>query len=110
MAATFLSVSLTFLTWSLVNGRVVEYMVRDLCAVYAACAAVNGDSNVLDGECSKAKLRDDDAKALRQVCAAILRFADEPISIQKGSHEGAKGRAREMKERMVVCWSSDMEV
>lgn len=58
-------------------------------------AAANGDLDDLKGDCGAVRVRDDDAKALRQVCAAILRFADEPISIQTGSQDGAVGRARE---------------
>jgi hypothetical protein len=79
----------------LANARVADVMMRDLCTVCVGFVAAKGDRNNLDGECSTAKLRDDDAKALRQVCAAILRFAYEPISIQTGSREGAGGQVRE---------------
>ena len=65
-------------------------MLVDLGKVFAVCVAVKGSLDVLEGDCSNTRLRDDDVKALRQVCAAILRFADEPISIQTGSQEGAK--------------------
>ena len=69
----------------------------------AVSAAVKSDPDGLKGECETVRLRDDDAKALRQVCAAILRFADEPISIQTGSREGAEGRVRELKgEKMGI--------
>jgi hypothetical protein len=79
----------------LANVRVADVMMEDLCTVCVVSVAAKGALNNLDGECSTAKLRDDDAKALRQVCAAILRFADEPISIQTGSREGAEGQVRE---------------
>lgn len=86
------------------NARVVDEMIVDLYKVRWVFAATRGDLDDRKGECSKARLlRDDDAKALRQVCAAILKFADEPISIQKGSQEGAKMHVRELKERMVLC-------
>jgi hypothetical protein len=61
-----------------------------------------GGKDTRTGECSNAMLRDGDAKALRQVCAAILDFAIEPISIQTGSQKGAKRQRRELKEWMVL--------
>ena len=86
------------------NARVVDEIIVDLYKVRWVFAAATGDLDDREGECSKARLlRDDDAKALRQVCAAILRFADEPISIQTGSREGAEGRVRELKgEKMGI--------
>jgi hypothetical protein len=69
----------------LANARVADVMREDLCTMCVVSVVAKDDLKDLEGECSTAKLRDDDAKALRQVCAAILRFADEPISIQTGS-------------------------
>jgi hypothetical protein len=91
MIAGFDSVSAGCL---LANARVADLRMEDLCVCVVSVAAKD-DLKDLEGECSTAKLRDDDAKALRQVCAAILRFADEPISIQTGSREGAEGQVRE---------------
>jgi hypothetical protein len=82
MVAVFDSVSVGCL---LANARVADLLMGDLCTVCVVSVAAKGDLKDLEDECSTAKLRDDDAKALRQVCAAILRFADEPISIQTGS-------------------------
>lgn len=108
MIAGFMRVSLNCL---LENVRAVDakaVVTRVMCAV---SAGPKSDPDGLKGECSTLILRDDDAKALRQVCAAILRFADEPISIQTGSREGAEGRVRELKgEKMVLCPCSDTEV
>lgn len=86
------------------KARIVDEVIVDLYKLCLMLVAAKGDLDDRKGECSKARLlRDDDAKALRQVCAAILRFEDEPISIQKGSQEGAKVHVRELKERMVLC-------
>lgn len=54
-----------------------------------------GGEVVLKGECRSVRPRVDDARALRLVrqrgfCSAILRFANEPISIQIGSRKGAE--------------------
>jgi hypothetical protein len=62
--------------------RLFSCLLENVRAVVAKAA---GDPDGLKGECEIVRLRNDDAKALRQVCAAILRFADEPISIQTGS-------------------------
>jgi hypothetical protein len=82
MAVGFMRVSLNCL---LENSRVVDAKTAGLSVMHAVSAAEKSDPNGLKGECETVRLRDDDAKALRQVCAAILRFADEPISIQTGS-------------------------
>jgi len=101
MAAAVMRVSLKRL---LENARAVDVRAVSLCEVRAVSAVAESDPDGLKGECSTVKVRDDDVKALRQVCAAILRFADEPISIQTGSQEGAERRARELKgEKMVFC-------
>jgi hypothetical protein len=77
------------------KARMVEQMMVD-CGVRAVA---KGWRNVLKGECRSARLRDDEALRLlrARVDSAILVFAVEPISIQTGSHEGAK---RRNKERM----------
>jgi hypothetical protein len=107
MAAVVMRVSLNCL---LENTRAVDERTVNLRIVCAVSAAAKIDPDGLKGECSNVELRDDDVKALRQVCAAILRFADEPISIQTGSQEGAEGRARELKgAKMVFCRCSDTE-
>ena len=99
MVAAFMRVSVNRL---LENARAVDAEAVDLIVMRAVSTVAKGDPDGLKGECSTARLRDDDAEALRQVCAAILRFADEPISIQTGSHEGAEGRVRRLKgEKMV---------
>ena len=82
MIAGFMRVSLNCL---LENVRAVDAISVGIRVMRAVSAAAKNDPDGLKGECSTLRLRDDDAKALHQVCAAILRFADEPISIQKGS-------------------------
>lgn len=100
MIAGFTRVSLKCL---LERVRAVDAKAVGTRAMRAVSAGAKSDLDGLKGECSTVRLRDDDAKALRQVCAAILRFADEPISIQTGSREGAEGRVRELKgEKMGI--------
>ena len=95
MAAGFVRVSLNCL---LENARAADKRAAGFRVRRAVSAAAKSGPDGLKGECGTVRLLDDDAKALRQVCAAILRFADEPISIQTGSREGAEGRVRELKE------------
>ena len=99
MIAGFMRVSLNCL---LENARAVDAKAAGIRVMRAVSAGAKSDPDGLKGECDTVRLRDDDAKALRQVCAAILRFADEPISIQTGSREGAEGRVRELKGEKIV--------
>ena len=100
MIAGFMRVALNCL---LENARAVDANAVGIRVMRAVSAGAKSDPDGLKGECDTVRLRDDDAKALRQVCAAILRFADEPISIQTGSREGAEGRVRELKgEKMGI--------
>lgn len=69
------------------NARAVIEKAVGLRVMRVVSAAGKSNPDGLKGECGTVRLRDDDAKALRQVCTAILRFADEPISIQTGSQE-----------------------
>jgi hypothetical protein len=82
MAAGFMRRSFSCL---LENVRAVVAKAAGFRVMRAVSAAAKSGPDGLKGECETVRLRDDDAKALRQVCAAILRFADEPISIQTGS-------------------------
>ena len=85
------------------NARAVDEKAVSFRVMRAVCAAENSDTDGLKGECGTVRLLDGGAKALRQVCAAILRFADEPISIQRASQQGAEGRVRELKgEKMDI--------
>ena len=84
MVAGFMRVSVNCL---LENARAVIEKAAGVGVMRAVSDAGKSDPDGLKGECGAVRLRDDDAKALRQVCAAILRFAGEPISIQTGSQE-----------------------
>jgi hypothetical protein len=82
MAAGFMRRSFSCL---LENVRARVAKAAGFRVMRAESAAEKSDPDGLKGEYETVRLGDDDAKALRQVCAAILRFADEPISIQTGS-------------------------
>lgn len=86
------------------NARLEEVMRLDCKSNGAMRVPVKGACDVLRGKCSCARLRDDDAKALRleclKVCAAILRFADDTISIQKGLRVGAERRRKERNREL----------
>jgi hypothetical protein len=88
------------------SACIVEQITVDECGVRAI---TKGWRNVLKGECRSARLRDDEALRLlrARVDSAILVFAVEPISIQTGSHEGAKRRNKERMGRSRVSWFKD---